>query len=428
MPAQPAETTYHLIDTVFRQEAAHVLATLLGWLRDFELAEDSLQDAFVTALEHWARDGVPTRPGAWMTVVARRKALDRLRRTTGKRRVERLSDLVIEPAITLDDPEALDTIPDERLKLMLMCCHPALPLEAQVALVLTALGGLTTAEVAHAFLVPIPTMAQRLVRAKRKIKDTGIPFDVPHSNQLAERLDAVLHVIYLIFTEGYSATHGDALIRTDLCNESLRLGRMLNALLMREQQAVPEPQRAEALGLLALMLLHNARRSARLDLQGAIVLLDQQDRLCWDRSQISAGVALLDKALSMRHPGPYQLQAAISALHAEARDPAATDWKQIVLLYGELLLRAPSPVVLLNRGVAIGMAFGPEAGLAELEGLERDLADYHPFHAARAELLQRLGRASEAREALLAALKLCQNQVIRTTLLQRLAQLDGIMN
>jgi RNA polymerase sigma-70 factor, ECF subfamily len=409
------------IERTFRQESGQVLATLVGWLRDLELAEDVLQDAFVAALEHWGDDGIPARPGAWMTQVARRKALDRLRKTAGKRRVERLEALLHEPETPETAYDEFDQFPDERLKLMFMCCHPALLPEAQLALILTTLGGLTTAEVAHAFLVPIPTMAQRLVRAKRKIRDAGIPFDVPAEEQIAARLDVMFQVIYLIFTEGYGASQGDALIRQDLCEEAIRLARVVNALISQQRAAIPASAHAEALGLLALLLLHNSRRAARTNAAGDLILLPDQDRSRWDRSQISTGLALLETALARHLPGPYQIQAAISALHAQASSPEATDWPQIAILYGELMLHHPSPVVLLNRAVAVGMAYGPAQGLADLAGLEQALPAYHPLYLARADLLRRLGRTEEARAAYLQALDLCRNQVERSAILRNLS-------
>lgn len=417
--------THAALERAFRAESGQVLATLMGWLGDMQLAEDALQDALVAALERWPGDGIPERPGAWMTRVARRKAIDRLRRGDGARARASVEALEASLAAPPDELDSLDEIPDERLKLLFTCCHPALPLDGQVALTLYALGGLGTAEIARAFLVPLPTMAQRLVRAKRKIKDTAIPFVVPPADKMGPRLGAVLHVLYLIFTEGYGAAEGDALMRPDLCDEAIRLARVTAALLARAPAQVPPEAHAETLGLVALMLLHNARRRARLDERGALVLLDDQDRGRWDRAQISAGLALLDKALAFRRPGPYQLQAAISALHAQARTPADTDWVQIAALYGELLLHTSSPVIALNRAVAMGMAFGPAQGLADLDLLadEPSLRDYHQLPLARADVLRRLGRADEARAAYLAALGRCRNAVEREAIMRRLGSL-----
>lgn len=414
----------HEIERVYRHEAGQVLATLIGWLGDFAQAEDALQDALVAALEHWPRDGVPRKPGAWLTTVARRKALDRLRRDKlldGAAQFEQVA------VATEDDLDTLDDIPDERLKLIYTCCHPALPLDAQVALTLHTLGGLTTAEVAYAFLVPLPTMAQRLTRAKRKIKEAGIPFDIPPAQRIAERLDAVLYVLYLIFTEGYNATQGDSLIRQELCDEAIRLARILSVLAGQQRDAIPAMQHAEVLGLLALMLLHNARRQARMDAQGELVLLDAQDRSRWDRAQIATGLALLDTALAMRHAGPYQTQAAISALHVQADRPEETDWQQIVVLYDVLLTFGHAPVVELNRAVAVGMAYGPAAGLRMLAPLtqEPSVQVYHPFYLARADLLRRAGRLAESRADYLRALDLCQNAVERHVILRRLGEIEG---
>jgi RNA polymerase sigma-70 factor (ECF subfamily) len=406
------------IERAFRRESGQVLATLIGWLKDFELAEDVLQEAFIEAIEHWSTTEMPQKPGAWLTQVARRKALDRLRRAKRLVGSAALETLVVdEPA--LRDP---DEIPDERLKLICTCCHPALALEAQVALTLQTLGGVSTAEIAYAFLVPVPTMAQRLVRAKRKIKEASIPYEVPPTQGLAERLDAIHHVLYLIFTEGYGASSGDTLIRQDLCDEAIRLARILTVLLGRSDSAVPMAQYAESLGLLALMLLHHSRRRARLNEQGALVLLAEQDRSRWDKAQITTGKALLEKALLMQHPGPYQIQAAISALHVDATRPEDTDWPQIAALYNVLYRMTGTAVVELNRAVAVGMANGPWKGLQLLEYLveKGELAAYHPFYLAKADMLRRLGRMAEAHEQYQKALAFCQNQVEREAIVEQL--------
>jgi RNA polymerase sigma-70 factor, ECF subfamily len=365
-------------ERVFREEYARVVATLIRDLRDIDVAEDALSDALEAALVTWPRTGVPDNPGAWLTVAARRKAIDRLRRE--RRHAELVSQLEEEA------PVNETTIPDERLSLIFTCCHPALAPDAQVALTLKLVGGLTTAEIARAFLVSEETLAQRLVRAKSKIRAAGIPYRVPPDHLLPDRLTSALAVVYLIFNEGYSATGGDALTRPDLMAEAIRLGGILAALM---------PDETEVLGLEALLLLQASRTHARTRTDGALVLLEDQDRSLWDRDLISRGTALLDRALALRHPGPYQLQAAIAALHAEATSSEETDWQQIVLLYGELARLQPSPVVELNRAVAVAMAHGPDAGLELLEGLPLDR--YHLFHSARADLLRRSGRSDEAR-------------------------------
>jgi RNA polymerase sigma-70 factor (ECF subfamily) len=392
------------IERVFREEYARVVATLIRDLRDIDLAEDALQDALATALETWPRVGVPESPGAWLTVTARRKAIDRLRRE--RRHVELVAQL--EEEAPVDET----TIPDERLALVFTCCHPALAPDAQVALTLRLVGGLTTAEIARAFLVSEETLAQRLVRAKAKIRAAGIPYRVPPDHLLPDRLGAALAVVYLIFNEGYSATGGDAITRPDLMAEAIRLGGILAALM---------PDEAEVLGLAALMLLHASRTHARTGAGGDLVLLEDQDRSLWDRDLILRGAALLDRALALRRPGPYQLQAAIAALHARAAAPEETDWRQIALLYGELGRLQPSPVVELNRAVAVAMADGPDAGLELLDGLPLDR--YHLFHSARADLLRRSGRAAEARAAYERARELATNDAERAFLEKRLDEL-----
>jgi RNA polymerase sigma-70 factor, ECF subfamily len=400
------------IETTFREEHGRILAALIGQLGDFTLAEDALQDALVNALERWEIDGVPRNPGAWLMTVAKRRAIDRLRRVA----VQERATATLDPLDSQDEPEMDDTIPDDRLKLMFTCCHPALALEAQVALTLHTLGGLSTQEVARAFLVSEPTMAQRLARARSKIRDAGIPYRVPPAELLPERLDALLAVIYLIFNEGYAASSGDTLTRRELCTEAIRLGRVLVGLL-------PAPQSAEARGLLALMLLHDSRREARLDPAGELVLLDQQNRTRWDQAKIQEGTALLDEALALVDPGPYQVQAAISALHAAAPTAEATDWPQIAALYDTLAQMTTSVVVEVNRAVAVAMARGASEGLRRLLRLADQADGYYPYHAACADLFRRTGQRQAAAQEYERALALCGNVAERAYLQRRLDEM-----
>ena len=416
--AHSADPVSAAVAGAFRDERAIVLATLIRQVGDFQLAEDAVQDAFEAAVTVWRRDGVPANPGAWITTAARRRAIDRLRRNRSVAdRAERLAELTRLDA-QHEEPSMDDesTIVDDRLRLVFTCCHPALEMPARVALTLRALGGMTTGEIARAFLVAEPTMGKRIVRAKRKIADARIPYRVPADEELPDRLRGVLRVVYLIFNEGYAATEGDRLVREELCDEAIRLGELLCRLM---------PDDAEVWGLLALMLLHDARRAARVDPSGRYVALDAQDRSLWDQDRIREGLAKLERAVRLRRPGEYQLQAAITALQIQAPDAEATDWAQIAELYGALGRLNPSPVVELNRAVAVGLAAGPAAGLELLEPLLADpaLERYQPLYAAHAELLSRAGDAEGAARAYERAIALSANAVERAELERRLGAL-----
>ena len=410
-----AENARNKVDAVYRSDSRHVLATLIRLLGDFDIAEEALHDAFRAALEQWPHDGVPANPRAWLVSTGRFKAIDAIRRHT---RFEPLPDDIDRRlAADTDDSEAWndESIKDDRLRLIFTCCHPALSPDAQVAMTLREVCGLTTEEVARAFLSSPPTVAQRIVRAKAKIRNARIPYEVPAAIDLPDRLDAVLRVVYLVFNEGYYASSGAALTRHDLSSEAISLGRLLVELL-------PEP---EALGLLALMLLHDSRRPARTSPSGELILLDDQDRLLWNRDQIVEGLALVERALAARQVGPYAIQAAIAAVHANASNAAGTDWNQIVALYDLLARAEPSPVVELNRAVAVAMRDGPAAGLALIDAILEDgnLSDYHLAHAARADLCRRLGRMVEARASYERALSLAEQEPERRFLERRLAEL-----
>ena len=410
-----AEHARNTVDAVYRSDSRHVLATLIRLLGDFDIAEEALHDAFRAALEQWPRDGVPANPRAWLVSTGRFKAIDGIRRRT---RFEPLPDDMDRLlAADTDDAEAWsdENIEDDRLRLIFTCCHPALSPDAQVAMTLREVCGLTTEEVARAFLSAPPTVAQRIVRAKAKIRNARIPYEVPTATDLPDRLDAVLRVVYLVFNEGYYASSGAVLTRHDLSSEAISLGRLLVELL-------PEP---EALGLLGLMLLHDSRRAARTSASGELILLDDQDRSLWNRDQIVEGLALVERALAARQIGPYTIQAAIAAVHANALDAAATDWTQIVALYDLLVQAEPSPVIELNRAVAVAMRDGPAAGIALIDTILQsgNLSDYHLAHAARADLCRRLGRIAEARASYERALNLAEQEPERRFLERRLAEL-----
>ena len=418
-PGAWSDAAHDAVDRLFREEQGRAVATLIRVTGDFDLAEEAVQDAFISALETWPQRGIPTNPGAWITTTARNRAIDRLRRR--RRLTEKTETLAREASLETElraietGPEDTMQIADDRLRLIFTCCHPALALDARVALTLRTLGGLTTPEIARAFLVPEPTLAQRLVRAKRKIRDAGIPYRVPPAELLPERLDGVLAVLYLVFNEGYAASSGDTLIRKELCAEAIRLARVVVSLL---------PDEPEATALLALMLLHDARREARVGAAGELVLLDDQDRSRWDAARIAEGRALVQHALAARRPGPYQVQAAIASLHDEAATPAETDWAQIAALYGTLQRMTPSPVVELNLAAAVAMADGPAVGLAMMDGIAAsgELDSYPYLHAARADLLRRLERWSEAETAYRRALELTSNGPERAFLEGRLVE------
>jgi RNA polymerase sigma-70 factor (ECF subfamily) len=406
------------VTRAFREEWGQIVATLIGLTGDWDLAEECAQDAFAQALQRWPRDGIPRSPGAWLTTTARNRVTDRLRREAvgvAKLREAAMLSVPDEPG---DDAVAVSGIPDDRLRLMFTCCHPALAFEARVALTLRTLAGLTTAEIARAFLVSEDTMSKRLVRAKRKIRNAGIPFRIPPAHLLAERTASVLGVLYLLFNEGYAASAGADLVRQSLTAEAIRLARIVAQLM---------PDEPEAGGLLALLLLHDARRAARIDAAGELVPLEDQDRSRWDAGEIKEGVQLLEAALRRRRPGPYQVQAAIAACHSTAPEAADTDWAQIAALYGQLSRLVPSAVVKLNRAVAVGMRDGPAAGLALVAQLEEagELAGYHLLPATRADLLRRLGRTEEAAVAYREALELAPTDPERHYLTRRLTETTG---
>ena len=418
MPPDDAAHVREIVDRTYRDDSRRVLATLIRLLGDFDVAEEALQDAFVAAIERWPVDGVPANPRTWLVSAGRFKAIDQLRRRAAfDDRVPEIERQLAE--LSHEEPVIAESgdIADDRLRLVFTCCHPALSADAQVALTLHTIGGLTTEEIAHAFLVRAPTLAQRIVRAKGKIRDARIPYEIPEPADLPDRLDAVLATLYLIFNEGYSATFGDSVTRADLCTEAIRLTRLVVELL-------PEP---EAIGLLAMMLLHDSRRAARSDALGELIVLDEQDRSRWNREQIREGQELTERALRSRRVGPYAIQAAIAAVHADAARADETDWAQIVAFYDLLLNMNPSPVIELNRAAAIAMRDGPARGLDLIDALlaRGELANYHLAHSARADLLRRLGRREDALSAYAVALTLTTQEPERRYMQRRMSSLKG---
>ncbi len=411
----PSEDIHRTLDAIYTAESRRILATLIRLLGDFDVAEDALHDAFAAAVEQWPHEGIPANPRAWLVSTGRFRAIDSIRRHARfDSSLEQVADQL--QADTADPADQIDkSIEDDELRLIFTCCHPALSPDARIALTLREVCGLTTEEIARAFLTNPPALAQRIVRAKTKIRDAHIPYQVPSQTELPERLDTVLHVIYLVFNEGYSATSGERLTRSDLSDEAIRLGRLL-------MQLLPEP---EAVGLLALMLLQESRRAARASASGDLILLEDQDRSLWNREQITEGVALVEQALSSKQFGPYTIQAAIAAVHAEARKAADTDWGEIVGLYDMLLRAEPSPVIELNRAVAIAMRDGPQSGLDIIDAIiaRGDLNDYHLTHSAKAELCRRLGKKAEARSSYERALALAQQEPERRFLQERIKNL-----